>query len=72
MPATSVLFDARGTRVAVVRDGLVSWQKVDIEADLGDRLALAGGGLLVDGEAVALMPSERLTEGMHVRVHSSQ
>jgi hypothetical protein len=65
VPATSALIDASGTRVAVVRDGVVHWQPVEIEADLGDRLALATG--LAEGDNVALTPSERLTEGMRVR-----
>ena len=43
VPATSALFDASGTRVALVRDGAVHWQNVEIEADLGDKLAIASG-----------------------------
>jgi RND family efflux transporter MFP subunit len=69
VPATSVLIDARGTRVAVVRNGAVHWQNVEIEADLGDRLALAAG--LAEGDAVALTPSERWTEGKRVRPQSA-
>jgi RND family efflux transporter MFP subunit len=65
VPATAVLFDASGTRAAVVKDGAVHWRKVDIGADLGDRLAIANG--LAEGEAVAVAPSERLLEGMRVQ-----
>jgi hypothetical protein len=43
----------------------VRWRKVEIEADLGDRLAIASG--LDDGDTVAVTPSERLTEGMRVQ-----
>ncbi len=64
VPATSVVIDAAGTRVAVVRDGGVHWQKVEVTADFGDRLALATG--LDDGETVALTPSARLGEGQRV------
>lgn len=64
VPATSVLVDASGARVAVVRDGAVHWQKVEIESDLGDRVTLASG--LSEGETVALLPSARLLEGVRV------
>jgi membrane fusion protein (multidrug efflux system) len=70
IPATSALIDASGTRVALIQNGTVHWQKVDIEADLGDKLAIAAG--LNDGDSVALTPSERLTEGMHVEAQSNQ
>jgi RND family efflux transporter MFP subunit len=70
VPATSALIDASGTRVATVKNGAVHWQKVDIEADLGDRLALAGG--ITDGDAVAVTPSDRLIEGMRVRARGAQ
>jgi RND family efflux transporter MFP subunit len=68
VPATAVLFDARGTRVAVVTDGVVSWKKVDIDGDFGDRLAISTG--LAEGDMVAVTPSERLVEGM--RVHAEE
>jgi RND family efflux transporter MFP subunit len=64
VPATSVLFDALGTRVATVRGGAIHWSKVEIATDLGDRLAIGSG--LSDGETVAVNPSEHLIEGMHV------
>jgi RND family efflux transporter MFP subunit len=65
VPATAALIDASGTRVAVMRDGAVHWQKVEIGGDLGDKLAIATG--LSEGDAVVLTPSERLTEGLHVQ-----
>ncbi len=65
IPATSVLFDSKGTRAAVVRDGVVSWRNIVIDSDLGDRLAISTG--LAEGEMVAVTPNERLVEGMHVR-----
>jgi hypothetical protein len=37
---------------------------VEIESDLGDRLALATG--IDEGALVAINPSEHLLEGMHV------
>jgi RND family efflux transporter MFP subunit len=66
VPATAVLIDARGTRVAVVRDGVLSWRQVDIDGDLGDRIAISTG--LAEGDEVVAAPSDRLVEGMRVVV----
>jgi membrane fusion protein (multidrug efflux system) len=65
VPATAVLFNARGTRAAVVQDGVVHWKSVVIERDLGDRLAIGSG--LADQDLVAVMASEQLVDGMRVR-----
>jgi RND family efflux transporter MFP subunit len=65
VPATAVLFNAQGTRVAVIRDGVVTWASVEIDGDLGDRLAISTG--LSEGDVVAVTPSERLLEGMRVQ-----
>ncbi len=64
VPATSVLFDAQGTRAPVVRDDVLHWVKVEIETDLGDRLGLASG--LSEGDLVAVNANEHLLEGMRV------
>jgi membrane fusion protein (multidrug efflux system) len=69
VPATAALIDSSGTRVALVRDGAVHWQTVEIGGDLGDRLSIATG--LSEGDSVVLTPSERLAEGLHVQVQSS-
>jgi membrane fusion protein (multidrug efflux system) len=69
VPATAALIDASGTRVALVRGGVVHWQTVVIGADMGDRLAIATG--LSEGDWVVLTPSERLTEGLQVQPQSS-
>jgi RND family efflux transporter MFP subunit len=66
VPATAVLIDARGTRVAIVHDGVLSWRKVDIDGDLGDRIAISTG--LAEGEQVVVAPSDRLVEGMRLSV----
>jgi membrane fusion protein, multidrug efflux system len=65
VPATAVLIDAGGTRVAVVRDGALSWRRVEIAGDLGDRLAISAG--LVEGDVVVAAPSERMLEGTRIR-----
>ncbi|MGA3120856.1 MAG: efflux RND transporter periplasmic adaptor subunit [Polyangiaceae bacterium] len=69
VPATSVVFDAKGTRAALIHDGVVTWKKVDIDGDFGDRLAISSG--LSEGDMVALTPSERLVEGLHVQTEDA-
>jgi membrane fusion protein (multidrug efflux system) len=64
IPSTSVLFDSHGTRVAIVRDSVVHWTKVDIDADMGDRLAIGTG--LVEGDTVVVTPSDKLADGIRV------
>jgi RND family efflux transporter MFP subunit len=70
VPATAVLIDALGTRVAVVREGALSWKKVEIESDLGDRLAISTG--LAEGDVVVAAPSDRLVEGMRISTKESK
>jgi len=65
VPSTAVLFNASGTRAAVVRENVVHWVKVDIVADLGDRLAIGTG--LGEGDVIAVNPSDKLVEGMSVQ-----
>jgi RND family efflux transporter MFP subunit len=65
VPSTAVLFDSSGTRAAVVRGDAIHWTKVEIDADLGDRLAIATG--LAEGDLVIVTPSEKLVEGLRVR-----
>jgi RND family efflux transporter MFP subunit len=65
VPATAVLLDAQGTRVALVRQGAISWRKVEIDQDLGDQIAIATGVSL--GDVIVAAPSDRLVEGMRVR-----
>jgi RND family efflux transporter MFP subunit len=66
VPATSVLFDALGTRAAILDRGVVHWSDVRIEDDMGDRIAVATG--VDEGQLVAINPSEHLIEGMKVDV----
>jgi RND family efflux transporter MFP subunit len=62
--ATAAIVDPGGIRVAVVRDAVIHWQKVEVAGDQGDRLAIAKG--LEAGASVVQNPSDRLTEGLHV------
>jgi len=58
VPAMAVSINAQGTRVAVVRDGALTWKRVEIEGDLGDRLAISTG--LEEGDVVVAAPSDRM------------
>ena len=69
VPATAVLIDAQGTRAALVRGGAISWQKVGIEKDLGEKVAILTG--LAEGDVLVLAPSDRLVEGMRVRAEDA-
>ena len=69
VPATAVVFDASGTRVASVKGGVVTWKVVNIAGDFGDRLAIATG--VDEGEPVAVTPTERLKDGMHVKLEET-
>ncbi|MDP3213305.1 MAG: efflux RND transporter periplasmic adaptor subunit, partial [Deltaproteobacteria bacterium] len=65
VPATALVAGAEGTRVAVVEGGVIRWRVVQIDGDLGDRVAVATG--LGEGDRVVVTPSDRLVEGMRVR-----
>lgn len=65
VPSTALVVNASGTRMAVVEGGAIRWRAVQIDADLGDRVAVATG--LGEAEQVVVTPSDRLTEGMRVR-----
>jgi multidrug efflux pump subunit AcrA (membrane-fusion protein) len=45
---------------------VLSWRQVDIDGDLGDRIAISTG--LAEGDEVVAAPSDRLVEGMRVVV----
>lgn len=64
IPATAAVVDASGVRVAMVRESVIHWQKVELAGDQGDRLAVTKG--LEAGSIVVQNPSDRLTEGLHV------
>lgn len=65
VPATAMVASAEGTRMAVVEGGVIRWRAVQIDGDLGDRVAVATG--LGEGDRVVVTPSDRLVEGMRVR-----
>ncbi len=66
VPATSLVNNADGTRMAVVSGGAIHWRPVQVDSDQGDRVTVAIG--LSEGDEVVVTPSDRLVEGM--RVHA--
>ena len=69
LPSTVLAVSAEGTRVAVVEGGVIRWRKVQIDGDMGDRVAGASG--VGEDDAVVVAPSDRLTEGLSVRPEPS-
>ena len=67
IPANSLIFDARGTRVATVGpDGTLHFVPVKVALDLGDYLEVTG---LRGTESVVTNPDNSLAEGIRVTVH---
>jgi hypothetical protein len=66
IPAGALVVQPEGTQVATVdRSGRIHFMKVFIAADYGTELAING---LAGEEQVVLDPSDRLKEGMVVKV----
>ena len=70
LPNAVLIVNADGNQVALVRDGHIHFQKVELEGDYGAEFAFSGG--LEDTDAVVANPSDRLTEGMAVDVVTPQ
>lgn len=65
IPSEALIFDAAGTRVAVVQsDGTVRMRPITIARDLGTMLELRSG--LVGGETVVLNPPADLRDGSRI------
>ncbi len=74
LPATAVIFDSQGTRVATVAPGnTIHFQHVDLGRDFGDTIDIQGG--LQGHETIVAQPTVSLKEGQVVRpipAHQSQ
>ncbi|MGD0677338.1 MAG: efflux RND transporter periplasmic adaptor subunit [Polyangiaceae bacterium] len=70
VPSTALVFNADGTRLALVLGDEIHWRTVKIDSDMGDQLAIASG--LRETDAVVARPSDRLVEGMKVRAESAR
>jgi RND family efflux transporter MFP subunit len=66
VPATAVIFDAQGTRVATVGQGnTIRFQQVELGRDFGDSIDIQGG--LHGTETIVAQPTVSLKEGQVVR-----
>jgi multidrug efflux pump subunit AcrA (membrane-fusion protein) len=66
VPATAVIFDAQGSRVATVApNNTIPFQNVDIGRDFGDAFDVQGG--LHGQEQIVLQPTVALQEGQAVK-----
>ena len=68
VPSSAFVFNAEGTRVAVVKEGKIHWQPIRVDGDSGASLAVASG--LVDTDDVVVMPSDKLVEGAVVKAEA--
>ena len=66
VPATAVVFDAQGTRVATVAQGnVIRFQHVELGRDFGESIDIQGG--LHGNETIVAQPMVSLKEGQVVR-----
>jgi len=66
VPTSSLVFNAGGTQVALVRDGKIHFQSVAVGRDFGTELEVPSG--LTTDDRVITNPGERLAEGVQVQV----
>ena len=67
IPATALIFNAEGTKVAVVdAQQHIQLRDVVVEGDLGTQLRIGSG--LVAEDQVVINPGDRMSEGLHVKV----
>jgi hypothetical protein len=64
VPADAVVFDQNGLHVAVVRDGIIRFQKIAIARDLGKQVLVQDS--LKAGDMVVLNPMVDLADGAKV------
>ena len=70
LPATAIIFDAQGTRVATVAQGnTIRFQHVELGRDFGDSIDIQAG--LHGSETIVAQPTVSLKEGQVVRPMAS-
>jgi multidrug efflux pump subunit AcrA (membrane-fusion protein) len=64
IPATSLIFDSQGTRVAIVSGDAIHFREVEVGRDFGDVIEMQAG---LDGsEVIVAQPTVSLEEGQVV------
>jgi len=66
VPSSALVYNAKGTRVAVVNDGKVYFRTIQPGRDFGQEIEVASG--VETGDWVVSNPGERLMDGLDVRV----
>ena len=66
VPGPSIVNNADGTQIAVIRDGKVHFQKVELGQDFGNTVEVTTG--LDTSDLVISNPGERIAEGVEVSV----
>ncbi|MET0878903.1 MAG: efflux RND transporter periplasmic adaptor subunit [Tardiphaga sp.] len=66
VPADAVIFDAGGTRVAVVENGVAHMRKVTIARDFGTSVEVSNG--IRAGDRVVLNPAVNMADGEQVKL----
>lgn len=66
IPAPALIVNADGTQVAVVKDDVIHFQKVQVGEDYGNTLEITGG--LEGNEQIISTPGEKIVEGAAVKV----
>lgn len=64
VPADAVVFDAEGLHAAVVKNGIVHMQKLNIQRDFGSEVEVSDG--IQPGDQVVLNPPVSLAEGSKI------
>lgn len=70
LPASALIVRAEGQFLAVVRDGKVHFQKVEVGRDFGDQIEILSG--LAGDESVVAIPSDVLKEGGAVKAINNE
>jgi len=70
IPATALIFDAHGTRVATVSDNTIRFQHVEVGRDFGDVIDIQAG--LHGNETIVVQPTFALEEGHRVKPVAAQ
>jgi RND family efflux transporter MFP subunit len=66
VPGAAVIFNQSGLQVAIVKNGAVHLQKIDVVRDFGTEVETSGG--VADGDKVVLNPSVDLANGSRVNI----
>jgi RND family efflux transporter MFP subunit len=69
VPTNTLLFRAEGPQVAVVKDGRVHLQKIQIGRDYGDTIEVLSG--ITPEDAIISDPADSLADGAEVRVQGA-